>query len=183
MRVSGADDLRLASSGVDALDEGGDFFSSPLLKKALSVLKPETLGSLDAARCNTWKVEVENQGLVQSSAWSTVRRFLNKHGCSEPGLYTVTDVDWLVVVSRYLPRVIKWFQFEASKNTHFRTLNLHNSNFLSRNKDTGTKGALWKNCKISKDGPCDFCYVQNPEERAAAPSAPSAPPPKSAPVF
>ena len=66
MGVSGLDGPGLSGSGVVAVDEGGDFLG-PLVKKTLSVLKPEALESLGAVRFDSWKVEVEVQGPVQSA--------------------------------------------------------------------------------------------------------------------
>ena len=66
MGVSGVDGPGLSGSGVVAVDEGGDFLGL-LVKKTLSVLKPEALESLGAVRFHIWKVEVEVQGPVQSS--------------------------------------------------------------------------------------------------------------------
>ena len=66
MAVSGVDDPRLSGSGVVAMDECGDSLG-PLVKKALSVLKPEALESLGAVRFDIWKVEVEVQGPIQSA--------------------------------------------------------------------------------------------------------------------
>ena len=48
------------------MDDGGDFLG-PLLKKALSLLKPEALESLGAVRFDIWKVGVEVQCPVQSA--------------------------------------------------------------------------------------------------------------------
>ena len=75
MGVSGVDDPGLSGSGVVAVDEGGDFLG-PLVKKALSVLKPEALESLGAVRFDIWKVEVEVQGLIQSAVWSPAKKIL-----------------------------------------------------------------------------------------------------------
>ena len=55
--------IGLSSSGVDALDEGGDFLG-PLVKKSFSVLKLEAFEFLEAARFDIWKVEVEVQDLA-----------------------------------------------------------------------------------------------------------------------
>ena len=66
MGVSGVDGPGLSGSGVVAVDEGGDFLG-PLVKKALSVLKPEALKSLGAVRFDISKVEVEVQGPFQSA--------------------------------------------------------------------------------------------------------------------
>ena len=73
MGVSGVEDPGLSGSGVVAVDEGGDFLG-PLVKKALSVLKPEALESLGAVRFDIWKVEV--QGPVQSAVWSPAKKIL-----------------------------------------------------------------------------------------------------------
>ena len=66
MGVSGVDGPGLSGSGVVALDEGGDFLG-PLVKKGLSISKPEASESLDAVRFDIWKVEVEVQSTVQSA--------------------------------------------------------------------------------------------------------------------
>ena len=75
MGVSGVDDPGLSGSGVVAVVEGGDFLG-PLVKKDLSVMKPEALESLGAVRFDIWKVEVEVQGPIQSAVWSPAKKIL-----------------------------------------------------------------------------------------------------------
>ena len=75
MGVSGLDGPRLSGSGVAAVDEGGGFLG-PLVKKGLSISKPEASESLEAVRFDIWKVEVEVQGPVQSAVWSPGKKFL-----------------------------------------------------------------------------------------------------------
>ena len=61
--ISVVDVLGSSSSGVDALDDGDEFLG-PLVKKVLNILNPEALESLEAARFDICKLEIEVHGPV-----------------------------------------------------------------------------------------------------------------------
>ena len=62
--ISVVDVLGSSSSEVDAPDDGDEFLGLPV-KKVASILNPEALKSLEAARFDICKLEIEVHGSVQ----------------------------------------------------------------------------------------------------------------------
>ena len=74
MGVSGVDGPGFSGSGVVAVDEGGDFLG-PLVKKALSVLKPEALDCWEQCALISGRLKLKPGSIPECSVKSSEKDF------------------------------------------------------------------------------------------------------------